>query len=143
MDVANPERAFSLGESRATAAARRQNQGEHAPVLRDLMDDLMDTVLGDLVERLAVECDSRMSRDVERATRGDGAAFFFGSNWSNFVSPGGGKYFRPACNARNRHAGAKLYLHGIFWRILGLFRFLNSPDLRLPRGRSLARRDCP
>jgi len=45
----------------------------------------LDAVLGDLDERLAVECGSRTSGDVERARA---LAFFFRSNWSNFVSPG-------------------------------------------------------
>ena len=50
--LADPERAFGPGEPRVAAAARRGDRGEHAPGLRI---DLLDAILGQLIEVLAVE----------------------------------------------------------------------------------------
>src|SRR4029453_9225139 len=59
-----PERPFGPRESRVTAAARRRDRGEHTAGLRV---DLLDAILGELEQVLAVEGRSRMRGDVDRA----------------------------------------------------------------------------
>jgi hypothetical protein len=58
-----PERPFGPREPRATAAGRG-NRGEHTPGLRI---DLLDAILGELKQVLAVERRSRMRGHVECA----------------------------------------------------------------------------
>ena len=62
----DPERAFGPGEPGVAAAAGGRNGGEHAAGLRI---DLLDAVLGDLKEVLAVEGGSGMGGDIDRALR--------------------------------------------------------------------------
>src|SRR5262249_49788417 len=60
----DPERPFGPGEPRVAAAAERGNGGEHAAGRRV---DLLDAILGDLKQVLAVEGRSGMRRDIDRA----------------------------------------------------------------------------
>src|SRR3989440_4736038 len=62
----HPERPFGPREPRVTAAAGRRDRGEHAAGLRI---DLLDAVLGDLKQMLAVEGRSCMRGDIDRAHR--------------------------------------------------------------------------
>jgi hypothetical protein len=62
--LSDPERTFGPREARVTATARRRNGGEHAA---SLGIDLMDVILGDLIEMLSIEGRSRMRRDIDRA----------------------------------------------------------------------------
>src|SRR3546814_17772304 len=57
----HPERPFGPGEPRVAAAAGRRNGGEHAAALRI---DLLDAVIGELKQVLAVE--GRSGRSEER-----------------------------------------------------------------------------
>ena len=63
--LADPKRPFGPGKPGAAAAGRR-NRGEHVAGLRV---DLLDAVLGDLEQVLAVEGRSRMRGDIDRARR--------------------------------------------------------------------------
>src|SRR5262249_9232660 len=60
----NPERPFGPREPRATDAAGRWDGGDHAAALRI---DLLDAILGELKQVLAVEGRSRIRGDVDRA----------------------------------------------------------------------------
>ena len=62
----DPERPFGPREPRVTAAAGRRDRGEHAAGLRI---DLLDAILGDLKQVLAVESRSCMRGDIDRAHR--------------------------------------------------------------------------
>src|SRR5690606_9049016 len=62
--VAHPQRALGPGESRVAAARGRRNGRQHAARLRV---DLLNPVLADLKQLLAVEGGACMRRDVERA----------------------------------------------------------------------------
>src|SRR6267142_713590 len=60
----HPERAFGPGEPRVTAAAGCRDRGEHTAGLRI---DLLDAILGELKQMLAVEGRSCMRGDIDRA----------------------------------------------------------------------------
>src|ERR1700676_1039185 len=62
----HPERPFGPREPRVAAAAGRRDRGEHAAGLRI---DLLDAILGDLKQVLAVERRSCMRGDLDRAHR--------------------------------------------------------------------------
>ena len=62
----HPERPFGPREPRVTAAAGRRDRGEHAAGLRI---DLLDAILGDLKQVLAVEGRPGMRGDIDRAQR--------------------------------------------------------------------------
>ena len=62
----HPERPFGPREPRVTAAAGRRDRGEHTAGLRI---DLLDAILGDLKQVLAVEGRSCMRGDIDRAQR--------------------------------------------------------------------------
>src|SRR5215510_15513821 len=62
--LAYPERPFGPRQPRVTAAAGRRDRGHHAAGLRI---DLLDAILGDLKQVLAVEGRSRMRGDIDRA----------------------------------------------------------------------------
>ena len=62
----DPERPFGPREPRVTTAAGRRDRGEHTAGLRI---DLLDAILGDLKQVLAVEGRSRMRGDIDRAQR--------------------------------------------------------------------------
>ena len=62
----DPERPFGPGEPGVAAAAGRGDGGEHAAGLRI---DLLDAILGDLKQVLAVEGRSGMGGDIDRAQR--------------------------------------------------------------------------
>ena len=62
----HPERPFGPREPRVTAAAGRRNRGEHTAGLRI---DLLDAILGELKQVLAVEGRSCMRGDIDRAQR--------------------------------------------------------------------------
>ena len=62
----DPQRPFGPGEPRVAAAAGRRDGGEHAAGLRI---DLLDVILGDLKQVLAVEGRACMRGDVDRAQR--------------------------------------------------------------------------
>src|SRR5579864_972999 len=62
----DPERPFGPREPRVTAAAGRRDRGEHTARLRI---DLLDAILGELKQVLAVEGRSRMRGDIDRAQR--------------------------------------------------------------------------
>ena len=62
----DPERPFGPGEPRVAAAAGRRDRGEHAAGVRI---DLLDAILGDLKQVLAVEGRSGMRGDIDRAQR--------------------------------------------------------------------------
>src|SRR5262249_48703475 len=59
----DPERAFGPGEPRASSG-RCWDGGEHAAGRRI---DLLDAIVGDLKQMLAVECGAGARRDIERA----------------------------------------------------------------------------
>jgi hypothetical protein len=59
-----PQRAFRPREPRVTATARRRDRREHTARFRI---DLLDAILGDLKQVLAVEGGSRMRGDIDRA----------------------------------------------------------------------------
>src|SRR5262249_50213823 len=59
-----PERSFGPREPGVAAAAGRRDRGEHAAGLRI---DLLDAILGDLEQVLAVEGCSRMPGNIDRA----------------------------------------------------------------------------
>src|SRR5688572_2577556 len=60
----DPQRAFGPGETRIAAIAGSRDRGEHAA---GLGIDLLDALLGDLEQVLAVESGSGMRRNVDRA----------------------------------------------------------------------------
>jgi hypothetical protein len=60
----HPERPFGPREPRVTAAAGRRDRGEYTAGLRI---DLLDAILGDLKQVLAVEGRSCMRGDINRA----------------------------------------------------------------------------
>src|SRR5256886_12476971 len=60
----HPERPFGPREPRVTAAAGRRDRGEHTAGLRI---DLLDAILGELKQVLAVEGRSCMRGDIDRA----------------------------------------------------------------------------
>src|SRR5262249_15110597 len=62
----HPERPLGPREPRVTAAAGRRDRGKHTAGLRI---DLLDAILGELPEVLAVEGRSGMPGDIERAHR--------------------------------------------------------------------------
>jgi hypothetical protein len=62
----HPERPFGPRQPRVTAAAGRRNRGEHTAGLRI---DLLDAILGELKQILAVERRSCMRSDLDRAQR--------------------------------------------------------------------------
>jgi len=59
----HPERPFGPCEPRVTAASRRRDRGEHTAGLRI---DLVDSILGDLKQVLAVESGSSVRGEVDR-----------------------------------------------------------------------------
>src|SRR5262249_4524561 len=61
---ADPERSFRPGKARFAAAALRRNGGEHLSVLRI---DLLDALLGDLKQVLAIERRARIGGRVDLA----------------------------------------------------------------------------
>src|SRR5688572_19035042 len=61
-----PESSFGPREARVAAAARRRDRGQHTAGLRI---DLLDAILGDLPEVLAVEGRACVRGDIERARR--------------------------------------------------------------------------
>ncbi len=64
--VPYPERPFGPREPRVAAATGRRDRGEHMAGLRI---DLLDAILGELKQVLAVEGRSRMRGDIDRAQR--------------------------------------------------------------------------
>ena len=62
----DPERAFGPGQPRVAAVAGRRDRRKHAAGLRI---DLLDAILGDLKQVLAVEGRSCMRGDIDRAHR--------------------------------------------------------------------------
>src|SRR5438445_1998100 len=64
--LSHPERPFGPREPGVTAAAGRGDRGEHTAGLRI---DLLDAILGDLKQVLAVEGRSGMRSDIDRAHR--------------------------------------------------------------------------
>src|SRR5258708_15640368 len=62
----HPERSFGPGEPGVAAAAGRRDGGEHPAGLRI---DLLDAILGELKQVLAVEGRSCMPGDIDRAHR--------------------------------------------------------------------------
>ena len=62
----HPERSFGPCEPRIAAAAGRRDRREHTAGVRI---DLVDAILGDLKQMLAVERRSRMRGDIDRAQR--------------------------------------------------------------------------
>jgi hypothetical protein len=60
----HPERPFGPRQARVTAAARRRDRGENTAALRI---DLLDAILGELVQVLTVEGRSGMRGDIDRA----------------------------------------------------------------------------
>jgi hypothetical protein len=60
----HPERPFGPCEPRVTAAAGRRDRREHTTGLRI---DLLDAILGDLIQVLAVEGRACMRGDIDRA----------------------------------------------------------------------------
>ena len=60
----DPERPFGPREPRVTAAAGRRDRGEHTAGLRI---DLLDAILGELKQVLAVERRACMRGDIDRA----------------------------------------------------------------------------
>src|SRR5688500_4990386 len=67
--LSDPERPFGPREPGVTAAAGRRDGGEHTPRLRI---DLLDAILGELKEVLAVERGSCMCGDIDRAHHSPG-----------------------------------------------------------------------
>src|SRR6202048_871273 len=64
--LSHPERPLGPREPRVTAATRRGDRGEHAAGLRI---DLLDAILGQLKQVLAVEGRPCMRGDIDRAQR--------------------------------------------------------------------------
>src|SRR5438477_7020154 len=64
--LSHPERAFGPREPRVAATAGRRDRGEHTAGLRI---DLLDAILGELIQVLAVEGRSCMRGDIDRAQR--------------------------------------------------------------------------
>jgi hypothetical protein len=62
--LSHPERPFGPRESRVAAAAGCRDRGEHAASRRI---DLLDAILGELKQVLAVESRSCMRSDIDRA----------------------------------------------------------------------------
>src|SRR5262249_27480197 len=62
----HPERPFSPSKPRVTTAAGRRDRGEHTAGLRI---DLLDSILGDLKQVLAVESGSCMAGNIDRVHR--------------------------------------------------------------------------
>ena len=62
----HPERPFGPGEAGITAAAGRRNRREH---MAGIGIDLLDAILGDLEQVLAIEGRSCMRGDIDRAQR--------------------------------------------------------------------------
>src|SRR5262249_46304971 len=62
----HPERPLGPGEARVTAAAGRRDSGDLSACLRI---DLLDAILGDLIQVLAVEGRSGMRGGIDRAQR--------------------------------------------------------------------------
>src|SRR5207248_942934 len=62
----HPERPFGPRKPRVAAAAGRRDRGEHAAGVRI---DLLDAILGELKQVLAVEGRSCMRGDIDRAHR--------------------------------------------------------------------------
>src|SRR6195256_5683679 len=62
----HPERPFRPREPRVAAAAGRRDRSEHAAGLRI---DLLDAIVGELKQVLAVEGSSCMRDDIDRAQR--------------------------------------------------------------------------
>src|ERR1700733_182378 len=62
----HPERAFGPREPRVSAATGRRDGGEHTAGVRI---DLLDAILGDLIQVMAVEGRSCMRGDIDRAQR--------------------------------------------------------------------------
>src|SRR6266581_6924035 len=62
----HPERPFGPCEPRVAAAAGRRDRGEHSA---GLWVDLLDAILGELKQVLAVEGRSGMRGDIDRAQR--------------------------------------------------------------------------
>src|SRR5262245_47722136 len=62
--LTDPERPLCPRESRVATAAGRRDRGQHMP---SLGIDLLNPILGKLIEVLAVERGSRMAGDVNRA----------------------------------------------------------------------------
>ena len=56
-----PKRAFGPSESRVTSITGRGDRGEHASCVRV---DLVNAIVGDLKQMLAIESRSRVSRDI-------------------------------------------------------------------------------
>ena len=64
--LSHPKRTFGPGEPRVAAATGRRNRREHTAGLRI---DLVDAILGDLKQMLAVEGGPCMRGDIDRAYR--------------------------------------------------------------------------
>src|ERR1700683_4570044 len=64
--LAHPEGTFGPGEAGVAAATGRRDRGEHTAGVRI---DLLDAILGELIQVLAVEGRSRMRNDIDRAQR--------------------------------------------------------------------------
>ena len=62
----DPERTFGPGEARVTTAAGRRDRGEHTARFRI---DLLNAVLGELKQVLAIEGSSCVRGDIDRAQR--------------------------------------------------------------------------
>ena len=62
--LSHPERPFGPRESRVATAAGCRDRGEHTARFRI---DLLNAILGELKQVLAIECRSGMPRDIERA----------------------------------------------------------------------------
>jgi hypothetical protein len=62
----HPKRSFGPRKSRVTATTRRWDRCEHIAGLRI---DLLDAILGDLIQVLAIEGGSRVRGDIDRALR--------------------------------------------------------------------------
>ena len=62
--LADPECPFGPGESRVATAPRRGNRSEDMAGLRI---DLLDAILGELKQMLAIKSSSRVRRDIDRA----------------------------------------------------------------------------
>jgi hypothetical protein len=58
----HPQRPFAPRETRVTAAARCRNRREHTPGLRV---DLLNAIVGELKQVLAIEGGPRMRGDVD------------------------------------------------------------------------------
>jgi hypothetical protein len=60
--LSHPQCAFGPGETRITATAGCRDRGEHTAGVRI---DLLDAILGELIQVLAVEGRSRMRDDID------------------------------------------------------------------------------